>query len=115
MYLSGASIVIRNAQTKDAETLCAWWNDGQVMAHAGFPRGLCTTQEKIAESLKTDSDDTRRRLILEYDLTPIGEMSYRCLGNGDVEIGKAFKQFTEASNIFRNKEASTTTTLLIRN
>ena len=35
--------------------------------------------------------------------------------NGDVEIGKAFKQFTEASNIFRNKEASTTTTLLIRN
>lgn len=87
MELTSRLITIRNAELRDAEKLCLWWNDGRVMAHAGFPNGLGTTPEKIAESLKTDSDDTRRRLMLEYDGVPIGEMSFRCLGNGDVEIG----------------------------
>ena len=66
------NITIRNAEKADCALLAAWWNDGKVMAHAGFPMGLHTTKEKIAESLLTDSDDTRRRLILEYENSPIG-------------------------------------------
>lgn len=87
MHIAHDRITIRNAETKDASILAAWWNDGRVMAHAGFPMGLNTTEEKIAEGLLTDTDDTRRRLIMEYDGAPIGEMSYRNKGDGVCEIG----------------------------
>ena len=87
MHLTHKSIVIRNATSADAPQLAAWWNDGAVMAHAGFPNGLGTTSKKIAESLATDSDDTRRRLILELENRPIGEMCCRNEGNGIAEIG----------------------------
>lgn len=30
-------LCIRNAEGKDCEQLATWWNDGSVMAHAGFP------------------------------------------------------------------------------
>lgn len=33
-------LCIRNAENKDCEQLAKWWNDGKVMAHAGFPKGL---------------------------------------------------------------------------
>lgn len=87
MHLTSGSITVRNAVAGDVAILCAWWNDGSVMAHAGFPMGLGTTQEKIAESLKTDTDETRRRLMLEFSGTPIGEMNYRNAGGGACEIG----------------------------
>ncbi|MBR4865066.1 MAG: GNAT family N-acetyltransferase [Clostridia bacterium] len=87
MLLTHQNLTIRNATAADAPTLAAWWNDGAVMAHAGFPLGLGTTPEKIAADISTDRDDTRRRLILELSDTPIGEMSYRNLGNGTAEIG----------------------------
>ncbi len=87
MYAAHENITIRNAEKADCGQLAAWWNDGKVMAHAGFPMGLYTTAEKIAESISTDTDDTRRRLILEYENAPIGEMSFRNQGNGIVEIG----------------------------
>lgn len=87
MFVSHENITIRNAEKSDCPQLAAWWNDGNVMAHAGFPMGLHTTAEKIAESISTDTDDTRRRLILEYENAPIGEMSFRNIGSGAVEIG----------------------------
>ena len=87
MKLEYQEIVLRNAEENDAAQLAAWWNDGAVMAHAGFPLGLGTTPEKIAENIASDSDGTRRRLILEYQGKPIGEMSFRILENGAAEIG----------------------------
>ena len=80
-------IRIRSAQASDAPILAAWWNDGAVMAHAGFPLGLGTTPERISADLETDRDDTRRRLMLEYGDLPIGEMSYRMLEGNRAEIG----------------------------
>ena len=94
MLLSYESVTIRNAKSADAPLLARWWNDGKVMAHAGFPMGLNTTAEKIADSLKTDTDDTRRRLILEFENTPIGEMNYRNTGNGECEIGVKICEFS---------------------
>ena len=87
MKISYKGVSIRYAGPKDAKLLAKWWNDGSVMAHAGFPYGLGTTAEKVAESLKEDSDTCRRRLILEYENTPIGEMSYRNKGENTAEIG----------------------------
>lgn len=87
MHLTYNQITIRNAEAKDAPLLAQWWNDGAVMAHAGFPNGLGTSAQRVAADIATDTDDTRRRLILEYDCSPIGEMCYRNEGNKTAEIG----------------------------
>ncbi len=86
MILVQGKLTIRPATGEDAQRLCDWWNDGQIMAHAGFPNGLGTSAAKILEDLKKDTDDNRR-LILESDHTPIGEMSYRTIHEGVAEIG----------------------------
>ena len=77
MFAQANDILIRNAEAVDAARLAAWWNDGTVMAHAGFPLGLGISAEEIVQKLARDSDDTVRRLILEYQHRPIGEMSFR--------------------------------------
>lgn len=87
MKIEYKDIQIRNAERKDSTQLEKWWNDGKVMAHAGFPLGLGITVKKIEKSLAADSDDTRRRLIIEYQDVPIGEMNYRNKDNGIAEIG----------------------------
>lgn len=86
MYIEFQNIVIRNASADDAETLCRWWNDGKVMAHAGFPKGLGTTVQKIEEALRQDTEDTFRRLILEIGGAEVGELSFRDFGKS-CEIG----------------------------
>ncbi len=79
-------IHIRAAVIEDAGQLCLWWNDGSVMAHAGFPLGLGTTTEEIIELLKDTSDGVYRHIIL-YNEKPIGEMMYGDLGSHICEIG----------------------------
>ena len=51
MQMQYKNLTIRDAVAADAEQLTAWWNDGAVMAHAGFPKGLGTTEEKVIEGL----------------------------------------------------------------
>lgn len=87
MLIREKELCIRDAEAQDCAQLAVWWNDGAVMAHAGFPLGLNTTAERIAQQLSTDSDETRRRLIVEHRGRPIGEMSYRNRGDGSAEIG----------------------------
>ena len=87
MKIIHKDICIRNAESADCAQLAKWWNDGRVMAHAGFPGGLGTTAEKIQEQIENDSDDTKRRLIIEYKGSAIGEMSYYNQGNNIAEIG----------------------------
>ena len=95
MKIDHKNICIRNAEAADCEQLAKWWNDGAVMAHAGFPKGLGTTAEKIKGEIATDTDDTRRRLIIELDHSPIGEMSYSNLGGGTAEIGIKICDFSK--------------------
>lgn len=87
MILIYNNLTIRNATNSDAAQLCAWWNDGSVMAHTGFPNGVSTTVSEIRKSLASDSDDLGRRHIIEYCGAPIGEMNYRNKGNAVAEIG----------------------------
>ena len=87
MFLKNGLITIRNAAADDAEQLAAWWNDGAVMAHAGWPLGLGTTPGRVREQIAEESDETTRRHIIEYDGVPIGEMNYRDLGGNRCEMG----------------------------
>lgn len=87
MKLIYNDLCIRNAEEKDCLQLATWWNDGNVMAHAGFPNGLKTTAKKIKEQIATDSDNTKRRLVIEYKGTSIGEMSFYVYEGKKVEIG----------------------------
>ena len=94
MFLTYKNLTIRNAIKADCPQLAAWWNDGAVMAHAGFPNGLGTTAEKIAEQISTDTDDTRRRLVIALDGALIGETSYTIKGDA-AEIGIKICDFTK--------------------
>ena len=88
MRLEQGKLCIKNAEKEDCRQLVSWWNDGAVMAHAGFPNGLGTNEEKVQKQIAADSDDTRRRLIIWYDRNRIGEMSYANLGDNLEEIGE---------------------------
>ena len=81
MYIRYDTLLIRDAVTADAQQLTAWWNDGAVMAHAGFPLGLGTTVEKVIAGL------CNGRLVLEENEQLIGEACYRKVGEGIAEIG----------------------------
>ena len=87
MNIKYNQLCIRNAEKKDCEQLAVWWNDGTVMAHAGFPNGLGTSAAEIEKQIADDSDETRRRLIIEYNDVRIGEMSFYVFENHRYEIG----------------------------
>ena len=86
MNISKGNFRMRSATAQDAKLLSRWWNDGKVMAHAGFPKGLGIAEREIVESLEKDNR-FRRRLIIEYDDKPIGEMSYGTPRDEVAEIG----------------------------
>ena len=78
-------ILIRNAEESDAAQLASWWNDGSVMAHAGFPNGVNTNEERIKEQIKNYTDQ-HRVLMIEYKGKTIGEMNYE-FSDDRCEIG----------------------------
>lgn len=84
MQISNKDILIRRATQHDATLLTTWWNDGKIMAHAGFPHGIHTSVEEVIQQLITDN---KKRLIIEYQHQPIGEMCYFSHGSHCVEIG----------------------------
>ena len=87
MYLNYKNITIRRAEVSDAPLLASWWNDGEVMAYAGFPLGLGITPEEIAADITQDSGGTRKLLILLLDGRPIGEMGCHHIDAKTAEIG----------------------------
>ena len=95
MDLQFRNLRIRNAVASDAPQLTRWWNDGSVMAHAGFPHGLGTTEEEVAGKLAQDREETGRRLILELDGAPVGEMCYRIVEGNKAQIGIKICDFSE--------------------
>lgn len=87
MKIIHKDLCIRNAENADCAQLAKWWNDGSVMAHAGFPEGLGTTAELIQKQIESDNDNIKRRLIIGYKGSTIGEMSYYNRENNIAEIG----------------------------
>lgn len=84
MILIQDNLVIRSATREDAPLLCAWWNDGEVMAHAGYPNGLGVTVQEVVRNLEAANNHV---LILEIDGEAVGEMNYRTAAEGTAEIG----------------------------
>lgn len=94
MQLQYKNLTIRNATVADADLLSSWWNDGKIMAHAGFPNGTGETPDEIAEKIKGDTDE-HRRLMIEFDKRPVGEMSYYRIDEDTAEIGIKICDFSE--------------------
>lgn len=111
MKLTYDNLIIRHAVKEDANILCKWWNDGKIMAHAGFPNGLHTTEDKIIESLEKDSDN-HRRLILELDDHPIGEMCFTILDHHYADIGIKICEVTHQEKGYGRKYLSMLITYL---
>lgn len=86
MNINYKDILIRNAIESDAKQLETWWNDGSVMAHAGFPDGFHTNTERIKNQIENYTDK-KRTLIIEYKYIPIGEMNYKMSDDSECEIG----------------------------
>lgn len=86
-------IKIRPANEMDADCLLSWWNDGNIMAHAGFPNGVNTTMEKVLQNISKNSD-TRELLMIEVDGVSIGELNYKIDGKvADIGIKICDNQF----------------------
>lgn len=74
------TLKLRTAISEDASYLLKWWNDGDIMAHAGFPLGLNITEEQVLKNI-VKSCETKQLLIMQLDGIPFGEMSYTIDGN----------------------------------
>ena len=78
---------IRSAEEEDSSLLCHWWNDGDIMEHAGFPNGLKTNVQEVAAKIRHQHEDKNYRLIISVHTRAIGEMGFRDKGNLTAEIG----------------------------
>lgn len=85
MRVDVGELTLRSALCADAEILTDWWNDGRVMAHAGFPLGLGTSVERTRESIEQNNAYSQL-LMIEWEGQPIGECNYR-IRDGIAEIG----------------------------
>ena len=80
------NVVIRSATLEDASLLTNWWNDGNVMAHAGFPLGLNQTIEETKKQIEHNFTRLSQLCIIEANNHRIGELSFG-IGEGYAEIG----------------------------
>ena len=87
MYLENRNLVIRSAEIKDAVQLNNWWNDGAVMAHAGFPNGLGETLEETIVGIKENEEYLDQRCVIEINGVLAGEMNFNLLEGNTAEIG----------------------------
>lgn len=84
--IDDVNYVIRSANQNDALILKKWWNDGKVMAHAGFPLGLDITLKSVKEQIKRNDINHQVVFIIELNAIRIGEMSYHLDKENDVLI-----------------------------
>lgn len=85
MRIEANQIVVRTALKEDAPVIKKWWNDGAVMAHAGFPNGLGESVESVEKQISYNRLESQIGII-EWDHHPIGELSYS-IQDHQAEIG----------------------------
>ncbi len=86
MMIMKDEAIIRAAEAKDADILTHWWNDGEIMAHAGFPNGLNQKIEKTLLQIEQNNQGLSKRCILEVHMKPIGECNFSIFDH-KAEIG----------------------------
>ncbi|MDD3171191.1 MAG: GNAT family protein [Bacilli bacterium] len=77
IFIKKDNLVIRSATIEDVKILNDWWNDGRVMAHAGFPLGLGQSLEETTRQILENETNISQRCIIMIDEKKIGEMNYR--------------------------------------
>ena len=77
MKIQYENLTIREAEAPDAKQLTAWWNDGAVMVHAGFPNGLGTCEENVIKGLNPGL------MVIVEGSRLIGECNYRKVSDGN--------------------------------
>lgn len=87
MLIMKNHLAIRSAVEEDAEVLTNWWNDGSVMAHAGFPNGLGQSIDQTRDQIQRNEANLSQRCIIEVDGIFVGEMNFQLIGEGIAEIG----------------------------
>lgn len=94
--IKGNMISFRPVQVSDAEVLCKWYNNGELMKHVGFNNGLNTSEDKLSANIakevgdKDENRSSRRFIVIENSTDmPIGEVSFGDLDlkNKSCEIG----------------------------
>lgn len=87
MEIRHNNLLIRDVVKNDAEQICAWWNNGTVMAHAGFPNGLGVSIEEVSAQIERNRDGKAGFCMILFGNVPIGEMNWRTVGEKTCEIG----------------------------
>lgn len=88
MIVGSGGLSIRPARLPDAPQLAAWWNDGAVMAHAGFPDGLGQSLAETEAQIRRYVNASDRGLwLILWEGRAIGESAYRVLADNTVECG----------------------------
>ena len=70
MRIQNENIIIRSATIDDAVQLNKWWNDGNVMEHAGFPNGLGESIEDTITNIQNWEGKLSQLCIIEIDGKP---------------------------------------------
>lgn len=86
MFIKKDNLVIRSATFDDADILTNWWNDGAIMAHAGFPNGLGQSVEETINQIKQNEIKLSQICIIEVNSNKVGEGGFR-IGKNFAEIG----------------------------
>ena len=76
MRIEKDDIVIRSSSGRCA-LLKNWWNDGSVMEHAGFPKGLGTTTGEVLDRIALNKDSLGQRCIIEIDCKAVGNLTIK--------------------------------------
>ncbi len=82
MRIEKDNIIIRSANLDDAPLLNKWWNDGKVMAHAGFPEGLGQSLEDTLKVINHWKETSGELCIIEVDGKAIGELNFKLKDDG---------------------------------
>lgn len=85
--ICGDKVKLREAIPEDAELLCKWYSDGNVMVHVGFPNGLDRNVHELREHLAKKVSINNLFIILNEENIPIGECSYNNLDKEKCNIG----------------------------
>lgn len=103
MRIEKDNIVIRSANIDDANQLNKWWNDGRVMEHAGFPKGLGQSLEETIDNIRNWEGKLSQLCIIEIDGKAVGELSYRIKGDGAAYPGWKICDFSYQNQGFGPK------------
>lgn len=88
MKITGEKVYILKATVNDAELLCRWWRNPELMKAVGFPNGVKTDREKLEKQLYVQNNSgingiaSMRYIIYDKqnDMS-IGELCYNNMDN----------------------------------